>query len=162
MICTPHLGASTLEAQQRVAIEIAENIIALNTGVGIYGAVYFYFCHLNNSYLQLNANTLAAVLDDTKAQYVKAASHLGQVLASIAPGTKNVIVKYPSGKIFFNIYTSMSLNKKIQFLGADGLQKALIASASMGLMKANGCVGLNLVNAEINAAKEGISVSYKY
>lgn len=30
VICTPHLGASTLEAQERVAVEIAENIVAFN------------------------------------------------------------------------------------------------------------------------------------
>jgi len=30
LICTPHLGASTLEAQQRVAAEIAEQIVTLN------------------------------------------------------------------------------------------------------------------------------------
>lgn len=30
VICTPHLGASTLEAQDRVAVEVAENIVALN------------------------------------------------------------------------------------------------------------------------------------
>lgn len=41
IICTPHLGASTLEAQQRVAVEIAENIISLNNGSGIFGAVIF-------------------------------------------------------------------------------------------------------------------------
>lgn len=39
VICTPHLGASTIEAQERVAREIAENIVALNAGTGLYGAV---------------------------------------------------------------------------------------------------------------------------
>uniref|UniRef100_A0A0K0DFE5 D-3-phosphoglycerate dehydrogenase n=1 Tax=Angiostrongylus cantonensis TaxID=6313 RepID=A0A0K0DFE5_ANGCA len=31
-ICTPHLGASTTDAQRRVATEIAENIVQLNSG----------------------------------------------------------------------------------------------------------------------------------
>ncbi|EYC08490.1 hypothetical protein Y032_0065g3579 [Ancylostoma ceylanicum] len=31
-ICTPHLGASTIDAQLRVATEIAENIVQLNNG----------------------------------------------------------------------------------------------------------------------------------
>ncbi|ETN81211.1 4-phosphoerythronate dehydrogenase [Necator americanus] len=31
-ICTPHLGASTIDAQLRVAIEIAENIVQFNNG----------------------------------------------------------------------------------------------------------------------------------
>uniref|UniRef100_A0A915D8G5 D-isomer specific 2-hydroxyacid dehydrogenase NAD-binding domain-containing protein n=1 Tax=Ditylenchus dipsaci TaxID=166011 RepID=A0A915D8G5_9BILA len=108
VVCTPHLGASTLEAQQRVAIEIAENIISLNNGTGIFGA--------------LNASALAAVLDET----------------NLAPNTKNVVVKHPAG--------------------ANGLQKALIAGTVVGLLQANGCAGLNLVNAEVNAIKEGIMV----
>jgi len=39
VICTPHLGANTREAQQRVAVEIAENIIALDSGKGVFGAI---------------------------------------------------------------------------------------------------------------------------
>jgi len=39
IICTPHLGASTLEAQQRVAGEIAEQIVALNKRQAILGVV---------------------------------------------------------------------------------------------------------------------------
>uniref|UniRef100_A0A0N4ZFK2 D-3-phosphoglycerate dehydrogenase n=1 Tax=Parastrongyloides trichosuri TaxID=131310 RepID=A0A0N4ZFK2_PARTI len=39
VITTPHLGASTKEAQNRVAIEIAENLIALNENKGIFGAI---------------------------------------------------------------------------------------------------------------------------
>ncbi|KAI1728740.1 d-isomer specific 2-hydroxyacid dehydrogenase, NAD binding domain-containing protein [Ditylenchus destructor] len=115
VICTPHLGASTLEAQQRVAIEIAENIIAVKNGTGLFGA--------------LNASALAAVLDETKAQYVKAVSDLGHLLASLASNTKNVTVKHPGG--------------------ANGMQKALIAGTVVGLLQASGCAGLNLVNAEV-------------
>lgn len=48
MICTPHLGASTLEAQQRVAIEIAENIIAVKNGTGLFGAVSNHLMFLKN------------------------------------------------------------------------------------------------------------------
>lgn len=39
LICTPHLGASTNEAQWRVAKEIAEQIVSLNEGKGLNGAV---------------------------------------------------------------------------------------------------------------------------
>ncbi|KAI6194327.1 putative phosphoglycerate dehydrogenase [Aphelenchoides besseyi] len=39
VIATPHLGASTVEAQERVAVEIAENIVALNRGEGLVGAL---------------------------------------------------------------------------------------------------------------------------
>ncbi|CAJ0955601.1 unnamed protein product, partial [Mesorhabditis belari] len=37
-ICTPHLGASTLDAQLRVATEVAENLVAINQGK-ILGAI---------------------------------------------------------------------------------------------------------------------------
>ncbi|CAJ0581818.1 unnamed protein product, partial [Mesorhabditis spiculigera] len=37
-ICTPHLGASTTDAQLRVATEVAENIVAINQGK-ILGAI---------------------------------------------------------------------------------------------------------------------------
>lgn len=39
VLCTPHLGASTLEAQQRVAGEIAEQIVALNRRQAVLGVV---------------------------------------------------------------------------------------------------------------------------
>ncbi|KAI6242697.1 putative phosphoglycerate dehydrogenase [Aphelenchoides fujianensis] len=39
VIATPHLGASTLEAQERVAVEIAENIAALSQGKPLVGAL---------------------------------------------------------------------------------------------------------------------------
>uniref|UniRef100_A0A914C4F7 D-3-phosphoglycerate dehydrogenase n=1 Tax=Acrobeloides nanus TaxID=290746 RepID=A0A914C4F7_9BILA len=123
-ICTPHLGASTLQAQQRVAVEIAENIIALNNGTGLFGAI--------------NAQALAAVLDETKAQYVKSATSLAHVLASLTTNNKNILVRYPAG--------------------ADGLQKALTAGAIVGILQASGTAGLNLVNAEVNAIRDGITV----
>lgn len=37
--CTPHLGASTSEAQNKVAVEIANQIVAASTGKGVSGAV---------------------------------------------------------------------------------------------------------------------------
>jgi len=126
-ICTPHLGASTMEAQQRVAVEIAENILELNAGKGLFGA--------------LNAPALAAVLDESKAQFVKAVSDIGRIIASISPNAKTVTVHYP--------------------VGAKGLQKALIAGAVVGLLhSSHGKSGsqLNLINAERNAVKAGITV----
>lgn len=39
VICTPHLGANTKEAQARVAIEIADQFVALRSGQHIAGAV---------------------------------------------------------------------------------------------------------------------------
>ena len=125
VVCTPHLGASTVQAQQRVAVEVAENIVSLNNGTGLFGA--------------LNAAALAAVLDDTKAQYVRACTDLGQILASLSKNPKSINVQFPSA--------------------ATGLQKALTSGTIIGLLTASGVAGLNLINAEGEAAKEGITVS---
>jgi len=38
-ICTPHIGASTIEAQQRVAEEIAEQIVAFSENQKLCGNV---------------------------------------------------------------------------------------------------------------------------
>ncbi|TMS35665.1 hypothetical protein L596_003021 [Steinernema carpocapsae] len=124
-ICTPHLGASTMEAQQRVANEIAENIVALNKGTGLYGA--------------LNASAVSAVLDEAKAEFVKATIALSRIVASLSKTPKNVVVRYPSA--------------------ATGMDKALVAGAVVGLLQAKGNAGLNLINAELNAKKEGIQVT---
>jgi D-3-phosphoglycerate dehydrogenase len=47
VVCTPHLGASTEEAQTRVAEEIAETIVLMNKGVELRGAVCEHFI-INN------------------------------------------------------------------------------------------------------------------
>ncbi|XP_059469150.1 D-3-phosphoglycerate dehydrogenase [Neocloeon triangulifer] len=39
VLATPHLGASTAEAQQRVAVEIAEQFVALTKGEALFGVV---------------------------------------------------------------------------------------------------------------------------
>uniref|UniRef100_A0A1I8IMH5 D-3-phosphoglycerate dehydrogenase n=1 Tax=Macrostomum lignano TaxID=282301 RepID=A0A1I8IMH5_9PLAT len=39
VLTTPHLGASTIEAQSRVAVEIAEQFVRLARGEGVHGAV---------------------------------------------------------------------------------------------------------------------------
>lgn len=39
VVATPHLGASTSEAQERVAVEIAEQFVDLAKGKKLFGAV---------------------------------------------------------------------------------------------------------------------------
>jgi phosphoglycerate dehydrogenase-like enzyme len=46
-VATPHLGASTSEAQARVAVEIAEQFVDLNKGKQLFGAVSITFFKLN-------------------------------------------------------------------------------------------------------------------
>uniref|UniRef100_A0A914WNM1 D-3-phosphoglycerate dehydrogenase n=1 Tax=Plectus sambesii TaxID=2011161 RepID=A0A914WNM1_9BILA len=131
VICTPHLGASTNEAQQRVAREIAENIVALNAGVGLYGA--------------LNGAAVAAALDESKAQWVRAAQSLAQVVAALFKTTG----QKPTG-------VTVQLPK-----AACGLDKALKAAVVVGLLKSHTHNGLNLINAELNAKNAGIVVEAK-
>lgn len=49
---TPHLGASTVEAQTRVAEEIAQQFVDLHKGISLTGAVSIAFIKLfiNNLY----------------------------------------------------------------------------------------------------------------
>lgn len=45
VIPTPHLGASTVEAQKRVAVEIAEQFVDVMNGKSLFGAVsIFLYC----------------------------------------------------------------------------------------------------------------------
>ncbi|CAD5235100.1 unnamed protein product [Bursaphelenchus xylophilus] len=64
----------------------------------------------------LNASTLAAVLDESKVQSVKAATNLGLVLASLQANPAEVTLKHPAS--------------------AQGFKKALIAGAISGVMQA--------------------------
>ena len=43
MTSTPHLGASTAEAQSRVAVEIAEQFVDMVEGKRLFGAVSVFF-----------------------------------------------------------------------------------------------------------------------
>lgn len=46
-----------------------------------------------------------------------------------------------------------------EFADARGIEKALVASATVGLLMSTGNAGANLVNAEINALREGVMVN---
>lgn len=43
VVSCPHLGASTVEAQKRVAKEIAEQILSATKGESLFGAVSYSF-----------------------------------------------------------------------------------------------------------------------
>ena len=43
MTSTPHLGASTAEAQSRVAVQIAEQFVDMVEGKRLFGAVSVFF-----------------------------------------------------------------------------------------------------------------------
>jgi D-3-phosphoglycerate dehydrogenase len=68
--CTPHLGASTEEAQSRVAVEIAEQFIDVVNGKSLFGA--------------LNAQAMSNALSPDTKPLVKLASSLGRIAAAVA------------------------------------------------------------------------------
>jgi D-3-phosphoglycerate dehydrogenase len=79
VICTPHLGASTREAQERVAVEIAQQVIAFLTSGAIKNA--------------LNVPSMSSELAAKLGPYVDMAEKLGGFLAqveSIVPRTIEV------------------------------------------------------------------------
>ncbi|KAI6240435.1 D-3-phosphoglycerate dehydrogenase [Aphelenchoides fujianensis] len=127
VICTPQLNVATMESQQRAALETAESLAnGGSSSGGLFGA--------------LNASALAIVLDETKVQYVKAATNLGQILASISAHPKAIQLKHPAG--------------------ANGLQKALVAGTIVGVMSARGkgYTDVSLMNAEARAKQEGMTI----
>jgi len=69
VVCTPHLGASTEEAQQKVALQIAEQIVEYFSNGSPAGAV-------NASVLKENSN------DNLKA-FMKLAEVLGEILSQV-------------------------------------------------------------------------------
>jgi len=81
VICTPHLGASTREAQTNVAVQVASQIIDyLKTGT-ILNAV--------------NVPSVTGELLDKLGPYLSLADQMGLLLAQLTPGpVKEVIVEY--------------------------------------------------------------------
>ncbi len=92
VVTTPHLGASTEEAQEKVAIQIAEQIVSLFEKKGVRGAV----------------NASADISDDNKelAPYVKLAENLGILHAQLSRGQLKEININFSGEL---LHSSTSL-----------------------------------------------------
>ncbi len=81
LIGTPHLGASTKEAQQKVAIQIAEQIKDAITGKGIFNAV--------------NYPSIEPTLYNVLKPYVNLAERLGRFISQIMEGRlKSVHITY--------------------------------------------------------------------
>lgn len=90
VICTPHLGASTDEAQINVAIAVAEQIVAYLTTGEIKGAVNFP---------SVSAELLAVIRP-----YLNLAEKLGKFEAQlVSGGIKEVIVEYSGEILNYNV-----------------------------------------------------------
>ncbi|HKI79105.1 MAG TPA: phosphoglycerate dehydrogenase, partial [Ignavibacteriaceae bacterium] len=92
VVCTPHLGASTEEAQIKVAAQIAEQVVELFSGKTPAGII--------------NASAIAAGSNKEISEYVKLGEILGSLSAQMLSGQlKQVNLNY-SGEI---LHTSMNL-----------------------------------------------------
>lgn len=92
VVCTPHLGASTEEAQVKVAIQIAEQIIDLFKNKSISGAV--------------NASALVSIENKELKSYIILAENLGCLHAQLINGQlKQVNLNY-SGELL-HAYTNL-------------------------------------------------------
>nr|XP_043623729.1 D-3-phosphoglycerate dehydrogenase 1, chloroplastic [Erigeron canadensis] len=128
---TPHLGASTMEAQEGVAIEIAEAVVGALKGELAATAV--------------NAPMVPAeVLTELK-PYVTLAEKLGRLAVQLVAGgsgVKSVKVSYASAR------------------APDDLDTRLLrAMVTKGLIEPISSVFVNLVNADFTAKQRGVRIS---
>lgn len=137
VVATPHLGASTYEAQQRVAVEIAEQFVALSgrnkpdEKFIVNGAV--------------NAPVLSATMVESNIPWITLTQHLGRVLGGI-------VKQLPSGTKI-NLTTS-----------GKGLEKATFLNVPLlaGLLSTQTKSGINLINAPAFGKDAGLSVGFQH
>ncbi len=83
VIATPHLGASTKEAQDRVALEIAEQVVDFLSTGAVRNAV--------------NAPSIAGEIAPKLAPYLDLADKLGGFLAQVEPGVSPTAIEVECG-----------------------------------------------------------------
>jgi len=83
VVSTPHLGASTEEAQTRVAEEVAESLLLMSAGTALRGAI--------------NGGSMAAMLNEATARWVRAAQKLGETVGNVGT-VKTATLQYPEGE----------------------------------------------------------------
>ncbi|OAD52377.1 D-3-phosphoglycerate dehydrogenase [Eufriesea mexicana] len=130
VIATPHLGASTEEAQQRVAEEIAEQFLALtgkSTEYTVTGIV--------------NAPMLSAAMSDENASWIELSKKLGQLVG-----------RFLKGKLNVTVHSQTIGNARMR-------EKAFVHTAVLlGILSRQTKNGLNLINAPTLAREIGINV----
>ncbi|KAK9130203.1 hypothetical protein Sjap_010690 [Stephania japonica] len=128
---TPHLGASTKEAQEGVAVEIAEAVVGALNGELAATAV--------------NAPMVPAEVLSELAPYVTLAEKLGKLaiqLVAGGSGIKSVKVVYKSAR------------------GPDDLDTRLLrAMITKGIIEPISDTFINLVNADFTAKQKGLRIS---
>ncbi|XP_035827882.1 D-3-phosphoglycerate dehydrogenase isoform X2 [Aplysia californica] len=138
VIATPHLGASTIEAQTRVAEDIAQQFVDLAQGKSLFGAI--------------NAPALANALSPATQPWVQLGDRLGAVGSLLS---KNMSITNVEVVMF-----GEPLKKAGTFLIASVMAGFLKTSAidNGDLVP----ISLNLVNAPIYAKQSGVVTTSTY
>lgn len=128
---TPHLGASTKEAQEGVAIEIAEAVVGALKG--------------ELSATAVNAPMVAPEVLSELAPYVQLAEKLGRLAVQLVAGgsgIKSIKIVYKSAR------------------GPDDLDTRLLrAMITKGIIEPISNMYINLVNADFTAKQKGLRIS---
>jgi D-3-phosphoglycerate dehydrogenase len=129
VVCTPHLGASTEEAQEKVAVEVAEQVVDFVERQGVHNAV--------------NLTAVRAELLPRVAPWIELAGKLGSLLAQILPrgvGIESVEVE-TTGEV------------------ADLAGASVGRAALAGLLRSFCDIPVNEVNAHLVADERGLQVA---
>jgi D-3-phosphoglycerate dehydrogenase len=138
IVCTPHLGASTEEAQEKVAIQIAEQIVELFNSDVAKGAV--------------NAAAIEASGNKEILPYVQLAENLGSLHAQLTQGKLNSINVTLSGENLHPSATLLSTAVLKGFLSRKLTEQVNLINAPF-LAKEMGVV--------VNETKAGANINYK-
>jgi len=137
IVATPHLGASTEEAQEKVAIQIAEQIADALKDRGIVGAV--------------NAAALRAGIPNEIVPYLTLAEKLGKLLAQVMQGQLKELTIELSGEL---------LHKHSELLKAGVLRGIFSKLMSQPVNYINAPVLAQSMGVRISEKKEADSENY--
>ncbi|CAL4120893.1 unnamed protein product [Meganyctiphanes norvegica] len=130
IICTPHLGANTVEAQKRVALEIAQQMVDMIQGRPLVGVI--------------NAPALSSAMSESSRPWIQLAESLGYLARNLSQSADS-----PAITVQVTLYGSELLAMK-SFIGS---------AVAVGMMRGVTPNGINLVNAPLLAKESGITLS---
>lgn len=137
VVCTPHLGASTEEAQIKVAVQIAEQIVDLFNNGKIVGAV--------------NASAIEAGGKKELSPYVRLAENLGSLQAQMINGQLKQVNMNFSGELLHSSTSLLSTAVVKGFLSRLRTESINFVNAPF-LLKEMGVI--------VNETKAGASTNY--
>nr|CAD7411332.1 unnamed protein product [Timema poppensis] len=156
VVATPHLGASTDEAQQRVAVEIAEQFIALASNCRPEDRAKYQVTGV------VNAPVLAAAMVPSNAPWISLAKEIGRLMAKMIQGVipaTQIDIKttaIPPVEYGANRVVLVETGRELESM------KFLSTAVLAGMLTGHTKNGLNLINAPALAKEAGIQVSLKH